>query len=79
MTQKYTCNTCGRVFPEGQGVILEVGSDKLYFHSKACAYKFLKEIVIGSDTDCISSSLKKVKKKYEEILEAASKKAEKKI
>ncbi|AKA74192.1 hypothetical protein SULI_09940 [Saccharolobus solfataricus] len=79
MSQKYTCNVCGRSFPEGQGIIIEISSNKLYFHSKSCAYKFLKEIIMEADTDCINSSLKKVKKKYDEILEHLSEKAEKKI
>ncbi|QGA54347.1 hypothetical protein GFS03_07070 [Sulfolobus sp. E5-1-F] len=79
MSHKYTCNVCGRSFPEGQGIIIEISNDKLYFHSKSCAYKFLKEIVMEADTDCINSSLKKVRKKYDEILEQMSKKAEKKI
>ncbi|MEM0200575.1 MAG: hypothetical protein QW281_01400 [Saccharolobus sp.] len=79
MSKKYVCDTCGRVFPEGQGILFEINNNKLYFHSKACAYKFLKEVLLETDSDCINDSLKKVKKKYSELLEEMSKKSEKKI
>lgn len=79
MKRKYVCNVCGRTFPEGQGILLEIHGNKLYFHSKACAYKFLREVVLESDSNCIDSSVKKIKKKFDEIIELIGKKAEKKI
>ncbi|AOL15641.1 hypothetical protein BFU36_01595 [Sulfolobus sp. A20] len=79
MDNKYICSICGRTFPEGQGIKIEIVGEKLYFHSKSCAYKFLKEVILNSDSDCIGSSVKNIQRKYKEILEDKAKKAQKKI
>ncbi len=45
MTEKYTCITCGRKFPKGQGVVIELGKTVLTFHSTRCATKFFKLLI----------------------------------
>jgi hypothetical protein len=45
MKAKLECIVCGRKFPEGQGIKLTMKGEDYYFHSKACAYTFLKEAV----------------------------------
>ncbi len=45
MTEKYTCTTCGRKFPKGQGVIIELEKTLLTFHSTRCATKFFKLLI----------------------------------
>jgi YHS domain-containing protein len=77
MTEKHECIVCGRIFPEGQGVKLVIKGNDYYFHSKACAYKFLKEVIYAADQDRISDIFKQVKKKYEELLEKKREKAKK--
>jgi len=75
----FNCNVCGRKFPKGQGIIMSVFGETLAFHSKSCAYKFLRQVVENSEKGCISASIKSVLKKYEEIIELKNKKAQKKI
>ncbi|AWR95029.1 hypothetical protein [Acidianus brierleyi] len=78
MEQKHVCLVCGKSFTEGQGIILTIADRKLEFHSKSCAYKFLKEVIMNSEKDCISSPLKDVYKKYSDLLDKREK-IEKKI
>ena len=77
MKQKFTCVVCGRTFYEGQGIVYGIKGTRLYFHSKACAYKFLKDLVELSDPECLN--LKDVMKKYEELAEQREKRAKKVI
>ncbi len=41
-TRKHVCIVCGRVFPEGQGIVIERAGVKLAFHSKTCLTRFFK-------------------------------------
>ncbi|MEM0373210.1 MAG: hypothetical protein QXV69_03055 [Sulfolobaceae archaeon] len=75
----FNCNVCGRKFPKGQGIIINIADETLTFHSKDCAYKFLRQVVENSEKGCISSSIKTILKKYEEMIEIKKKKSEKKI
>ncbi len=79
MGNYFECNTCGRPFKEGQGVILTIAGRKLFFHSKDCAFKFFKEVLELADDKCVDGSLDEVSKKYEEIVELKKKKTEKRI
>ncbi|AKV74728.1 MULTISPECIES: hypothetical protein [Metallosphaera] len=79
MSQSHVCLTCGRPFPEGQGIILTLAGRTLEFHSKACAYSFLKDLVFSISEDCVSSPLRDVYEKRQEALEEMKKRAEKKI
>ncbi len=45
MTEKYTCIVCGRKFPKGQGIIIELGGTTLTFHSTRCATKFFRLLI----------------------------------
>ena len=72
------CIVCGRKFPEGQGIKLTVKGEDYYFHSKACAYKFLKEVLYTIDMDEVSGIFRELRKKYREINEK-KKEATKKI
>ncbi|WOE51442.1 hypothetical protein RQ359_000733 [Sulfuracidifex metallicus DSM 6482 = JCM 9184] len=79
MGNYFECNTCGRPFKEGQGIILTVAGIKLFFHSKACAFKFFKEIMENADSEYLGKDVKEVYDKYQKIIELKKKKAEKKI
>ncbi|MGC9105885.1 MAG: hypothetical protein ACP5HQ_05650 [Thermoprotei archaeon] len=77
MREKFTCIVCGRTFYQGQGIVYSLKGTRLYFHSKACAYKFFKDLIEASDPDCLN--LKDVIKKYEELEEKRKERAVKKI
>ncbi|MEM0340375.1 MAG: hypothetical protein QXN05_02625 [Acidilobaceae archaeon] len=54
MSDKRKCLMCGRVFPEGQGVIISRGGLILEFHSSRCAYKFFKIFFERLDYQCLT-------------------------
>lgn len=43
--RKLRCVVCGRVFPEGQGIVIERAGVRLEFHSKACLARFFRLFV----------------------------------
>jgi hypothetical protein len=66
MSKKYECVVCGRIFPEGQGIKLSLGGKEVYFHSKRCALKFFKSLVLYIDQKALDQALKMTIKEYEE-------------
>jgi len=76
---RYTCLVCGRKFPEGQGVTLEVGSRKYAFHSKTCALKFLKKALENIEINTLINTFDKTAKEFEEVLKSKSELKSKKI
>ncbi|MEM3863672.1 MAG: hypothetical protein QW699_04180 [Metallosphaera sp.] len=58
---------------------MNVSGRKLEFHSKACAYTFLRELIYSVPEDCVSSPLREIYSKREDILKQRAKKSEKKI
>ncbi|BFH74351.1 hypothetical protein SJAV_22950 [Sulfurisphaera javensis] len=78
MIEKHVCIVCGRMFPEGQGIKLSIQGNEYYFHSKDCAYKFLREVILTADSDCISSVIKDIKRKYDDLTKK-KKEASKKV
>lgn len=49
------CSVCGKVFPEGQGILIDVGGRRLVFHKKTCATKFLRELLLSMGPECYNS------------------------
>ncbi|BBD72648.1 hypothetical protein HS1genome_1037 [Sulfodiicoccus acidiphilus] len=76
---KLVCAVCGRPFPQGQGIALELAGKNLQFHNKDCAYRFLRQLVTEVDSDCISGQVKRLIDLYEERLNEAAKSKQKKI
>ncbi len=73
---KRRCIICGKMFPEGQGIVITRGRIALYFHSKRCAVKFLRKLIEETtDTACLEKLLNETLKSIEE----ARKEPEKKI
>lgn len=67
MTEKYTCTVCGRKFPRGQGVIIEVGKTVLTFHSTRCTTKFFKLLVERiEDPKPLENTIKQLIREIEE-------------
>jgi len=46
------CSVCGKVFPEGQGIVIRFRDRDLVFHKRACAVKFLRELLPLLQQNC---------------------------
>ncbi|ABN70071.1 conserved hypothetical protein [Staphylothermus marinus F1] len=77
--KKYNCIVCGRVFPEGQGIIIEYDGLLLTFHSNRCASKFFRELLERVPPDELKDYIKRLVSEYNERLEAFRKLRSKKI
>lgn len=78
-SNKHKCIVCGRVFPEGQGIILDIGDEVLEFHSAKCFSKFTKRLFEKIPIDEIKGYVKRVREEYEEYLSQRNKIKAKKI
>ncbi len=76
---KHKCLTCGRVFPEGQGIVIKIAGETLEFHSSKCFAKFARELLSRLPQDEIKGYIKKIREEYEEVLEQKRKLKSKKI
>ena len=65
--KRYKCIVCGRVFPEGQGIVIERGGITLAFHSKTCAVKFFKLMVETMDEGEFKKVARSLIKEFEEL------------
>lgn len=77
--RKHVCITCGRPFPEGQGIILNIGGEILEFHSSKCFAKFAKELFERMPPEEIRGYVRKVREEFQELLEQKKKLKAKKI
>lgn len=76
---RLVCIVCGRIFPRGQGIVLEKSGRTLYFHSKRCAYRFFKLLLDLVDEDCIRKPIDDALKEFSTILEKRREAAKKVI
>lgn len=79
MGSKNKCVVCGKVFPEGQGIVLNVGDETLYFHSKRCAIKFFKNLVEELNPEELRKAINEVKRTFDDMLKKKAEVAQKKI
>ncbi|MDK6028039.1 hypothetical protein QPL79_01495 [Ignisphaera sp. 4213-co] len=79
-TKKIRCVTCGRIFYEGQGVRITAGGKELHFHSKACALKFFKTMILYLDNKdlekAVSATLQEFENRFKELEEKSKKRIE---
>ncbi|ABM80822.1 hypothetical protein [Hyperthermus butylicus] len=68
--KKYTCVVCGRVFPEGQGIIIRRANVELTFHSKSCLARFFRLFVERLDEREFRRAAMDVVKEFEELRKA---------
>uniref|UniRef100_A0A7C4NN49 Uncharacterized protein n=1 Tax=Staphylothermus marinus TaxID=2280 RepID=A0A7C4NN49_STAMA len=66
---KYRCIVCGRIFPEGQGVVIKHGELTLFFHKSKCACKFFKYLLENTPYSEIGRYVKNTLDFFEEKLE----------
>jgi len=76
---KHRCIVCGRVFPEGQGIVVKTGSIVLEFHSSRCASKFFRNLLERIPGEEIQPYIKKLVEEYEELNQQRAKAKAKKI
>ena len=68
--RRYTCIVCGRSFPEGQGIRLDVAGELLYFHSNKCFSKFFRVVLEYSDDSCLRPAIREAISEFNRINEA---------
>lgn len=66
--KKNICVVCGRKFPEGQGVVIDVYGIKLIFHSKACALKFMRNMLQRIDENPLKQAVNNTIEEFSEKL-----------
>ncbi|HIH90322.1 hypothetical protein [Ignicoccus hospitalis] len=71
--EKMRCMYCGRTFFKGQGVVINIGGETFYFHSKKCALEFFKRLM---ERIPLEVSLPAAKSLARELEEAIRKKEE---
>ncbi len=70
---------CGRVFYEGQGVKISAGGRELVFHSKTCALKFIRSLLLYLDQKDLENAVKLAVKEFEERLKELEEARKKRI
>lgn len=76
---KYKCIVCGRVFPQGQGIVIKTGNIILEFHSSRCASKFLRKLFENASFEDIGKYIRDTYEEFVKKLELVEKKRVKKI
>ncbi|RLG81618.1 MAG: hypothetical protein DRO13_00720 [Thermoprotei archaeon] len=77
--EKYRCIVCGRVFPQGQGIIIKYQDMLLSFHSSKCASKFLRILLETTPYSDLGKHIKRIHEDLVEQLKMLDKKRAKKI
>ncbi len=75
---RHTCVVCGRVFPEGQGIVVRIGDRSIAFHSSRCAARFYRMLLDRGSKEVASESLK-LARELEDLLERRRETSSKKI
>ena len=78
-SRKLRCVVCGRVFYEGQGVKLSFGGVEVAFHSKSCALKFIKTMMLYIDGKELEKAARATLREFEERLRELEEASRKKI
>lgn len=79
MSKKYECLVCGRIFPEGQGIKLSLAGKDVYFHSKRCALKFFKSLILYIDQKILEQAIRLAIREFEERLREVHEKTKKSL
>lgn len=78
-SRKLRCPVCGRVFYEGQGVRLNIAGREIVFHSKTCALKFVRSLLLYIDQKELEKALRMALREFEEKLRELEEMRSKKI
>ncbi len=77
--KKHVCIVCGKMFPEGQGIVLTLDNYMLTFHSKACALKFFNTLLHKVSFDLIRDTVEDTVEEFKRKLREEFKRKAKKI
>ena len=75
----YRCIVCGRIFYEGQGIVIKYGGTTLYFHSNRCASKFLRQLFERVPAEELEKYVKRIVEENLEKIRTLEKAKAKKI
>ncbi len=64
--RKYKCIICGRMFPEGQGIVIKYGKYTLAFHKSKCAAAFLRLLLERVPPEELEGYIKRIISEAEE-------------
>ncbi len=78
-TKSIRCIVCNRIFFEGQGIKLVLGGRELHFHSKSCALKFFKNMVLYLDQKDLEKAVASTVKEFEQRIKELEEKSKKNI
>ncbi|MEM1618537.1 MAG: hypothetical protein QW721_01340 [Desulfurococcaceae archaeon] len=73
VNRKRVCLVCGRVFPEGQGVVIRFNNEILEFHSNKCFAKFARALLERLPSNEVKGYIKRLKDEFEETINQRSK------
>ena len=79
MGKRFKCIVCGRVFPEGQGIVVVKSGLELAFHSSRCVSKFFKRLLENAPDELLSRVLRDVYEEFMEEIRAREERRAKKI
>ncbi len=77
--QRYKCIMCGRIFPEGQGIVITYGKTILSFHSNRCASKFFRLLLERVPPEELERYIKRLIEEQEDRLRSLEEIKKKKI
>jgi len=56
--ERFKCCICGKVFPEGQGIVIRLAGGVVAFHSSKCAARFLRLLLDAGSKEVVSAALR---------------------
>ncbi len=66
MRNRLECIVCGKKFPVGQGIVINIEGRQYTFHSKKCALKFLRRALEEFDKSALIKVFDKISKEFYE-------------
>mgnify|MGYP000389059615 CR=1 FL=1 len=79
MKKMLECIVCGRRFPEGQGIKIDVGDRVLVFHSKSCTLKFMRILLERLPREELKKAIRETLEEYDRIKKERKSATSKKI
>lgn len=76
---RHRCVVCGRIFPRGQGIVINKEGVVLEFHSSKCASKFFSMLLERIPFEEVSPYIKKLINEFNELNEQKARARAKKI
>ena len=75
--ERFKCCVCGKVFPEGQGIVIKLAGGVVAFHSSKCAARFLRLLLDISSKEVASAALRLARELESKLAEIQERRAKK--